>query len=418
MISLRSPLALVFLLSFAAACSPIAPGQSGGASGQSQPSGPKTMTIGILREPATIDGFTGEGGSRGGAGDTASLLHNLLTVQDPYDQDQPQLATELPSVEKGTWLLNGDGSMDITWKLQRNAKWHDGMSFTADDVVFSLGLHKDPDLAHAYTGQARMMQSATAPDPNTVVIHWSKTDIRALVTPVLSPVPKHLLESLYTSDKDSFVNSSRFTTEFVGLGPYQLTRWEPGSHMEMARFDGYFKGRPPLDRVIARFIRDPNALLANALSESVDLVTPPSIELDQAAELRRRWEGSGNLVRVEPIPRIQYMEPQLGAELAKPRNGFPVPAVRQALYQALDRQSLADVMTLGLGPPADSWFRPDEPIRREMEAAARPGWLDARERRYACPQQRRAVRARNLDEPAGEREGAGDRSRSMEGHRP
>ena len=180
------------------ACSPIAPGQSGGASGQSQPSGPKTMTIGILREPATIDGFTGEGGSRGGAGDTASLLHNLLTVQDPYDQDQPQLATELPSVEKGTWLLNADGSMDITWKLQRNAKWHDGMSFTADDVVFSLGLHKDPDLAHAYTGQARMMQSATAPDPNTVVIHWSKTDIRALVTPVLSPVPKHLLESVYT----------------------------------------------------------------------------------------------------------------------------------------------------------------------------------------------------------------------------
>src|SRR5439155_175957 len=39
------------------------------------------------------------------------------------------------------------------------------------------------------------------------------------------------------------------------------------------------------------------------------------------------------------------------------------------LYQVLDRQSLADVMTLGLGPPADSWFRPDEPIRREMEAS-------------------------------------------------
>src|SRR5437588_327340 len=69
LISLRSPLVFVFLLSFAAACSPSAPGQAGGSSSQSQPSGPKTLTIGILREPATIDGFTGEGGSRGGAGD-------------------------------------------------------------------------------------------------------------------------------------------------------------------------------------------------------------------------------------------------------------------------------------------------------------------------------------------------------------
>jgi peptide/nickel transport system substrate-binding protein len=173
---------------------------------------------------------------------------------------------------------------------------------------------------------------------------------------------------VYNTDKDAFVNNPRFTTEFVGLGPYQLVRWEPGSHLEMARFDSYFKGRPPLDRVIVRFIRDANALLANALAESVDVVTPPSVELEQAAELRRRWEGTGNLVRVEPIPRIQYMELQLGPDLARPRNGFPVLAVRQALYHALDRAELADVMTLGGAPAADSWYRPDEPIRRDMEA--------------------------------------------------
>ena len=92
MISLRSPLVFVFLLSFAAACSPSVPGQAGGSSSQSQPSGPKTLTIGILREPATIDGFTGEGGSRGGAGDAASLLHNLLTVQKMPTEGPPRLA--------------------------------------------------------------------------------------------------------------------------------------------------------------------------------------------------------------------------------------------------------------------------------------------------------------------------------------
>jgi len=325
--------------------------------------------MGLLREPATIDGFTGQGGSRGGAGEAGSLLHNLLTVQDPYDNDVAQLAVELPSADRGTWQVNGDGSMDITWKLPPNAKWHDGAPFTADDVLFSLALHKDPDLAHAFTGQARMMQSASAPDPQTVTIHWSRVDVRALDTRVLSPVPRHLLEGLYTSDKDAFINSSRFTTDFVGLGPYQLARWEPGAQMELTRFDGYFKGRPPLDRVIVQFIRDPNALLATALAGSLDVVPPPSIEIEQAAELKRRWEGTGNTVRVEAIPRIQYMELQLGPDMARPRNGFPQLAVRQGLYQALDRDTLADVMTLGLGPAADSWYRPDEPIRRELEAS-------------------------------------------------
>ncbi len=366
---IRLASALAVLVSFSLSCSPAGPGPGSGSTSQDQASGPKTLTIGVLNEPATIDGFTGQGGSRGGGGNAADLLHSLLTVQDPYDVDQPQLATELPSVEKGTWQLNADGSMDVTWKLQPNARWHDGTPFTADDILFSLALHKDPDLAHAYTGQARMMQSAVAPDRNTVVIHWNRVDVRALITAVLSPVPKHLLESIYTSDKDAFVNNSRFTTDFVGLGPYQLMRWEPGSHMEMARFDGYWKGPPPLDRIFVRFIRDPSALLANALAESVDLVTPPNVELEQAAELKRRWEGTGNVVRVESIPRIQYFELQMGAEAARPRNGFPVLSVRQALTHALDRQALSDAVALGLGPPADSWYRPDEPIRRELESS-------------------------------------------------
>src|SRR5881227_607505 len=81
------------------ACSPAGLGRGGQSPDQSQPSGPKTLTVGILREPATIDGFTGEGGSRGGAGEAAIFLHSLLTVEDPYDQELPQLAAELPSVD-------------------------------------------------------------------------------------------------------------------------------------------------------------------------------------------------------------------------------------------------------------------------------------------------------------------------------
>jgi hypothetical protein len=50
-------------------------------------------------------------------------------------------------------------------------------------------------------------------------------------------MPRHLLEDLYIADKASFANSSRFTSDFVGLGPYRLVTWDPSSHLEFARFD-------------------------------------------------------------------------------------------------------------------------------------------------------------------------------------
>lgn len=40
-------------------------------------------------------------------------------------------------------MLNPDGTMDTTWKLRPNEKWHDGTPFTAEDLVFSLNAYKD-----------------------------------------------------------------------------------------------------------------------------------------------------------------------------------------------------------------------------------------------------------------------------------
>ena len=73
-----------------------------------------------------------------------------------------------------------------------------------------------------------------------------------------------------TDQKSSFVYSPRFTTEFVGLGPYQLTRWDAGVLMEFRRFDAYYRGRPTLDGIAVRFLADPNTLVANLLSGAVD----------------------------------------------------------------------------------------------------------------------------------------------------
>jgi peptide/nickel transport system substrate-binding protein len=364
-------LALVMILS---ACtqqpqSPSAPSAGGGSQpSQPQARAPKVLTVAAAREPTTFEGYT-EQGIQGGAGIAMDIAHNLLVVRNDKNVYVPQLAVEQLSVEKGTWRLNPDGSMDTTWKIHPNVKWHDGTPFTSADLLFTFQIAKDPDLPVPNAASLRQMESATAPDAQTLIIHWPRTYVRADEALGLIPRPKHLLEDLYRNDRNAFVNSPYFSTEFLGLGPYRLTKWEPGSHLEFTAFNDYFRGRPPLDTVVVRYIADPNTMVANILSGTVDVIVPPSTDVEGAAEVQRRWQGTPNKVHFNVTGDIRRMQLQVQPEFAQPRGVMTNRAFRQGLMHAIDRQAIAEAMTQGRSPIADSWMPPNEGLRPHVENA-------------------------------------------------
>lgn len=339
---------------------------------QGEPRPPKVLTLVIQKEPNTLHYDVGPGGDvvrGGGTVDVMHITHEYLVVEDDRGRWVPRLAGEQLSVEKGTWRLNPDGTMDTVWKLLPNVRWHDGTPFTSDDLLFAFNVKKDPAVPYVWGAAVRLMQSAAAPDPLTFVIHWSSTFVDADQALALTPMPRHLLYDLYEAQKAEFVNSARFTTEFIGLGPYKLVNWESASHIEFARFDDYFRGRPPLDRVIVRFSSDPNAIVASMLSDAADLMPPTSLDVELALEVRRRWEGTGNIVHADLNGRLNFLEIQHRPELAQPRNGLTNTLVRRAFLHGIDRPTLVEVMTQGLAPVADSWFPPDHELRSQLESA-------------------------------------------------
>ena len=103
------------------------------------PSAPKVLTVGRMREPAYIEGFIG---GVSFAGEVRDFVHNYLTVQNYRDETVAQLALELPAAERGTWVVKTDGTMDVTWKLRPNIRWHDGTPFTSGDMAFSFQLER------------------------------------------------------------------------------------------------------------------------------------------------------------------------------------------------------------------------------------------------------------------------------------
>lgn len=363
----RPLLAVLATLVLAAGCAP-QPSPST-ATSSDQPAPPRSVTLAVQREPAEgFIGFAG-GAKRGGAHNARFIAHDRLTWTDEGLALQPQLAAELISVERGTWQLSPDGTMETTWKLRPNIRWHDGTTFTADDLLFGLTVKKDREVPWRATGRPELMQSAQALDPLTFGIHWSAPFFKANEAPDLEALPRHLLEETYRSDKPNFVNSPRFTTEFVGLGPYRLTQWVPGSHMEFERFNDYYQGRPPFDRVVLRFLTDANTMVANLLAGEVDMLLPIGIDIEAGLEIQRRWEPTGNRVRFVVSDFLWLIETQARPEFARPQRGLTERSVRQGLYHAIDRATLAEVVAQGLAPVADSWIASNDALRPLVEDA-------------------------------------------------
>src|SRR5437867_1509273 len=132
----RSVDALAAVAIVLSACAPSGGSAARPADGGAEPTrAPKTLTIAILVEPHGFVFDLMQQPSRvGGIKQPPPIVHNLLTVENDKIVWEPELASEQISVERGTWRVNADGSMDTIWKIRPNVKWHDGTPFTSDDL--------------------------------------------------------------------------------------------------------------------------------------------------------------------------------------------------------------------------------------------------------------------------------------------
>ena len=164
---------LAVLVTLGACAQPAAPGRSqgGGQSNQGGAQVPKVLVVGIQREPTDLGVLFGQGTATtaGGAGSVKLMVHDKLAVEMDLDRWEAQLAVGLPSLEDGSWRVNPDGSMDTTWKLRPNIKWHDGAPFTSADLMFAYQIFMDPDLATSGT-QKRFMEAAKVFEKSSHVV--------------------------------------------------------------------------------------------------------------------------------------------------------------------------------------------------------------------------------------------------------
>lgn len=353
---------LVAMVLLTACAAPAGPGGTSTQPGPSQTSGPKRIVVSVTSDLPVLRAQMNRaaGGALAGAVELEQLVNAGLTIADDRSVIRPELAEEVPSVEKGSWRVFDGGRMETTWRIRDGASWHDGVPYTSADLVFSAQVMQDPTMPDFRTLGFRAVESVAAPDPRTFVITWSQPFIGADQTfgavgslPAL-PIPKHLLEQTYIQNKAGFLELPYWSEQFVGAGPFKLKDFVRGSLLVLEANDHYVLGRPKIDQIEVRFNPDPTTLVVALLSGALDQPIGRGVAFEQGLELEPQWRtgkvtfAPGSGVKVWP-------------QLLNPR-----PAVisdvrfRRAVYQAIDRQQISDALLAGKGEVAHTIVTPGD----------------------------------------------------------
>ena len=353
----------VFLTTLVAACAPAQPrsteGIAAGAPGQ-RPATPKTLTIAVENEPKALAAGFGDPSADKASGNLRLALSQRLATYDDRGELLPMLAVELPSQERGTWLLRPDGTMQTTYHLQRGVTWHDGVPFTSADIAIGWRIMADKEIGLSQSAITRLIANVETPDEATVIIDWSAAYpfANALVSDDIGPLPAHILGPAYEQAKGRLIEHPYLSHEFVGLGPYRLQEWERGSHLVLRAYDAFYKGRAKIDTLIVRFVPSPPTAVANLLAGVVDGVLPRTLDFSQAMFVKDEWARGGKQPVSLAQPThwrqvyVQFRDPK-PAELLDVR-------VRRGALHALDRQGLVDTLLAGQSSVSDTIIPADD----------------------------------------------------------
>lgn len=286
---------------------------------------------------------------------STSELHSNALITSDISSRKPvgRLAQAVPSLDDGTITLLPDGRMSVVYKLRSDVLWQDGVPFTAEDMLFTFRFNTDPGLPNPHPTEARLMDSAEAPDAHTFVIFFRQPHYQgyALGIRAFWPQPRHLLADAYeryraTGNVEEVSNLPYWTSEYVHTGPFRLTSFDPAGDIVFSAFDRYFLGRPKVDVVRVRLFSDERTLFSNLLSGTVDLLMESTIHPELGFQLKDRWERAGDgMAPVKNIgQRFLAVQWKSGYQV-EPANWDP--RVRAALYHALDREALSEGLQSG-----------------------------------------------------------------------
>lgn len=271
-------------------------------------------------------------------------LVNPLYIENSATSDVAELVfSKLIRTRDGVFV-EGDlaSSWDVaadkrtyTLKLRDDARWHDGVPVTAEDVVFTIQAIQNPDTRSTLAANWEKIQ-VTALDRQTVEFKLpaSYSGFWTALAQV-GILPKHALDQIPASQ----LRLTSFNQQPIGSGPFILDNLDIASEtISLRRYNEYFKGSPKLDEIEFLQVDDTEALIDAYAKRRIDGMA--QVNPTQLASV----EEFGDL-NVERYRMPSYV----GAFYNMKQPALADKDVRVAMNQVIDRSKLVEEVIEGEG---------------------------------------------------------------------
>ena len=245
-----------------------------------------------------------------------------------------------------SWQIAKDG-MSVTFKLRKNATFHDGTPVTAKDVKWSydraLAMGGFPTF-QMKAGSLEKPEQFEAVDDSTFKVSFLRKDkmtMPDMAVPVASIYNSAL--ALKNATKEDPWAGAWLKNNTAGGGAYKVASYKPGQEIIYERFDDWKSGPlPKIKRVIQREV--PSAGNRRALLAKGDIDMTYEMPPKDFAEMSQE---KGN-VKVSSVPAENSMI-YVGMNVTKPP--FDNPKVRQAVAYVLPYDKIMQSAMYGRGAP-------------------------------------------------------------------
>lgn len=285
-----------------------------------------------------------------------------------------------------SFIMAEDGK-SITFKLRRDATFHDGSPVTAHDVKWSydraVSVGGFPTF-QMKAGSLEKPEQFVVVDDYTFRVDLPKKDKLSLpdMAVVVPAIFNSKLAKQHATEKDPWAMEWMKTND-AGSGAFKLEKWTPGQETVLTRFEGWKGGKASnVKRVILREV--PSAGNRRALMERGD--ADISVDMPQKDSSEIVAEGGSGKYTVVGVP-IENSLKYIG--LVTTMKPFDNPKVRQAVAYAVPYEQIYKSAIYGrgipmccsdaTGPKDASWPQPF-PYKTDLEKAkkllAEAGYAD------------------------------------------
>ena len=298
----------------------------------------------------------------------------LYALQDALIKPMPDNALA-PSLAE-SYTASEDGLV-YEFVLREGIKFHNGDPVTAEDVKFSFqryrGASKDlmaSRVADVETPDARHVRfKLKNPWPDFLTFYGAATGAGWVV-------PKKYVEK---------VGDDGYKKHPIGAGPYKFVSFTPGIELALEAFDGYWRKKPAVKRVVMKVIQEETTRLAALKRGEIDIAYSIRGELAQE-------------VQHTPGLTLKPVHPPAPFWLAfvdqwDPKSPWHDERVRKAASLAIDRDGINKALTLGyskltgsvIPDSFDYYWKPPAPIydqpqaKKLLAAAGHPNGFDGGE---------------------------------------